>query len=90
MKKTLLFIFSALALSACAAKYSAEDFTIKEQKEATEELVCVTTGMNVVCIKYCVCLNPHTRQFVIQIRNVLFATRNNNRTENNSVCRLQF
>lgn len=44
MKKTLLFIFSALALSACAAKYSAEDFTIKEQKEATEELVDRVTG----------------------------------------------
>lgn len=44
MKKTLLFIFSALALSACAAKYSAEDFTIKEQKKATEELVNRVTG----------------------------------------------
>ena len=44
MKKTLLFIFSALVLSACAAKYSAEDFTIKEQKEATEELVDRVTG----------------------------------------------
>ena len=44
MKKTLLFIFSALAFSACAAKYSAEDFTIKEQKEATEELVDRVTG----------------------------------------------
>ena len=44
MKKTLLFIFSALALSACAAKYSAEDFTIKEQKQATEELVDRVTG----------------------------------------------
>lgn len=44
MKKTLLFIFSALALSACAAKYSAEDFTIKEQKKATEELVDRVTG----------------------------------------------
>lgn len=44
MKKTLLFIFSALALSACAAKYSAEDFTIKEQKEATEDLVDRVTG----------------------------------------------
>ncbi len=44
MKKTLLLIFSALALSACAAKYSAEDFTIKEQKEATEELVDRVTG----------------------------------------------
>lgn len=44
MKKKLLFIFSALALSACAAKYSAEDFTIKEQKEATEELVDRVTG----------------------------------------------
>ena len=44
MKKILLFIFSVLALSACAAKYSAEDFTIKEQKEATEELVDRVTG----------------------------------------------
>ena len=50
----------------------------------------VATGVNMVCIENSMCFNSHTRQFVIQERNILFASRNDNCTEYNRICWHQF
>ena len=44
MKRIVLYICLALMLSACAARNSAADFTLKEQEKAAEELVDRVTG----------------------------------------------
>ena len=51
---------------------------------------CVARRVQVVGIKYRVRLDTHTCQFVIQIRNILFAARDNNRTEQHGICWHQF
>ena len=44
MKRIVLYICLALMLSACAARNSAADFTVKDQEKAAEELVDRVTG----------------------------------------------
>ena len=43
-----------------------------------------------VCVVNSMRFDAHTCQFVVQIRHILFTSRNNDRTEQNSICRLQF